>query len=186
MSTSRDAEDPGGRVPEGRPWASGNPRPGGAPGGSGSTPGSSDGMMPPQVRNLRVLLMVLGGVQAVVGLGLVTNSVAVATAIWGEGDASTPCCTTPGEDHAGIIVFAGLLVLALAAWGIVTALKFPTRQAVLRVSAAAYGWTALPFTWVLYQLIPIPALGLAWLVPAVFVLVRVRQPESWAWFSAPS
>ncbi|NXY97214.1 hypothetical protein HYE82_23125 [Streptomyces sp. BR123] len=178
MSTSGGAEDPdGGRVPEGRPWASSHPRSGGAPAGSG-------GMMPPPVKNLRVLLMVLGGVQAVVGLGLVTNSVAVATAVWGEGDASTPCCTTPGEAHAGIIVLAGLLVPALAAWGIVTALKFPTRQAVVRVSTAACGWTALPFTWVLHQLVPIPALGVAWLVPAILALVRVKQSESWAWFSA--
>ncbi|MFE2291771.1 hypothetical protein [Streptomyces sp. NPDC059452] len=130
-----------------------------------------------------MLLTVLGGVQAVVGLGLLTNSVAVATAIWGEGDASTPCCTTPGEDHAGIIIFVGVLVLAIAAWGILTALKFPARQAAVRLSAVAYGWTALAFTWVLFQLLPMLALGIAWVVVVIFSLVRASQPESRAWFS---
>ncbi|MGW7317738.1 hypothetical protein [Streptomyces sp. NPDC054865] len=139
--------------------------------------------MPPPVKSLRLLQMVLGGVQAVVGLGLLTNSVAVATAIWGEGDASTPCCTTPGEDHAGIIVFVALLVLAIAAWGIVTALKFPTRHAVLRLSAAAYGWTAVAFTLVIYRLVPIPFLALVWLVPSILTVVRTKHPESRSWFT---
>ncbi|MFG2987708.1 hypothetical protein ACGFZK_00015 [Streptomyces sp. NPDC048257] len=133
------------------------------------------------MRNLRVLMMVLGGMQAVLGLALVTNSVAVATAVWGEADASTPCCATPGEAHAGVVVFVGLLVLAVAAWGVTTALKFPTRHQGLRVSAFVYGWTALPFTWAFFQVMPI--LGLVWLVPAILAIVRPNQPESRAWFS---
>ncbi|MCX5192434.1 hypothetical protein OOK31_00780 [Streptomyces sp. NBC_00249] len=136
--------------------------------------------MPQAVKSLRVLMMVLGGVQALLGLALLTNSVRIATAIWGGGDASTPCCTTPGEANSGIVVLAGLLVLAVAAWGIVTALKFPTRQANLRVSAFAYGWTALPFTVAFYAVVPV--LGLFWLVPAILALVRPNQPESRAWF----
>ncbi|MQY10874.1 hypothetical protein SRB5_09870 [Streptomyces sp. RB5] len=136
--------------------------------------------MPQPVRSLRVLMMILGGMQAVLGLGLLTNSVAVATAIWGEGDASTPCCTTPGEAHSGVIVFAGVLMFAVAAWGVSTALKFPTRQPGLRVSAFAYGWTALPFTLAFYEVIPI--LGLIWLVAAILAVVRPNQPECRAWF----
>ncbi|MEY2226234.1 hypothetical protein [Streptomyces sp. BF23-19] len=133
------------------------------------------------MRSLRVLMMVLAGGQALLGVALVANSVAVATAIWGDGDASTPCCTTPGEDHAGMVVFAGLLVLAVAAWGVTAALKFPTRHRNLRVSAFAYGWTALPFSWAFFQVIPL--LGFAWLVPAVLAIVRPNQPESHAWFN---
>ncbi|GAA5615387.1 hypothetical protein CP981_04255 [Streptomyces platensis] len=136
--------------------------------------------MPQPVKRLRVLMMVLGGMQAVLGLALLTNSVAFATAIWGEGDVSTPCCTTPGEAHSGIIVFAGVLVLAVAAWGITTALKFPTRHPNLRVSAFAYGWTALPFTLAFFEVVPI--LGVIWLVPAILAIVRPNQPESRAWF----
>ncbi|SED91412.1 hypothetical protein SAMN05428945_6023 [Streptomyces sp. 2224.1] len=136
--------------------------------------------MPQPVKSLRVLMMILGGMQAVLGLALLTNSVAVATAIWGEGDASTPCCTTPGAAHSGNIVFAGVLVLAVAAWGVTTALKFPTRHPNLRVSAFAYGWTALPFTLAFFEVAPI--LGLIWLVPAILAIVRPNQPESRAWF----
>ncbi|MFJ3584400.1 hypothetical protein ACIPPS_19520 [Streptomyces sp. NPDC090127] len=133
------------------------------------------------MRQLRVLMMVLGGLQAVLAVALLTNSVAVATAIWGEGDASTPCCTTPGEANAGIVVFGGVLVLAVAAWGVGTALKFPTRHPGLRVSAAAYGWTALPFTLLFFNLVPV--LGVIWLVPAILAVVRPHQPESRAWFA---
>ncbi|MFF0476576.1 hypothetical protein [Streptomyces sp. NPDC004284] len=53
-----------------------------------------------------MLMMILGGMQAVLGLALPTDGVAIATAIWGDGDASTPCCTTPGETQSGIIGFA--------------------------------------------------------------------------------
>lgn len=137
-------------------------------------------MMPEPVRKLRALMMILGGMQALLGLALVTNSVAVATSLWGEADASTPCCQTPGEAHAGQVVFAGILVLAVAAWGIVTAVKFPTRHPGLRVSAFAYGWTALPFTLAFFRVAPI--LGVLWLVPATLALVRPNQPESRGWF----
>ncbi|WP_405861747.1 hypothetical protein OG361_40200 [Streptomyces sp. NBC_00090] len=134
------------------------------------------------MKSLRVLMWVLGSIQALLGLKLLTDSVAIATAIWGEADASTPCCTTPGEAHSGIVVFAGLLVLAVAAWGITTALKFPTRQSALRISAFAYGWTALPFALVFFWVVPV--LGLIWLVPSVLAIVRPNQPESHAWFNA--
>ncbi|WP_159026423.1 hypothetical protein [Streptomyces vietnamensis] len=132
------------------------------------------------MKNLRVLMMILGGMQAVLGLFLLTNSVAIAEVIWVERDSSAPCCTTPGEAHSGIVVFAGVLVLAIAAWGVATALKFPTRHPGLRVSAFVYGWTALPFTLAFYEVVPI--LGVIWLVPAILAIVRPNQPESRAWF----
>lgn len=176
----------GGRRPWQRSPANGSPGPvgrggPGAPGALPHEPIPPGARMPDAVRNLRVLMMVLGGMQALLGVALVTNSVAVATSIWGDGDASTPCCTTPGEDHAGMVVFAGLLVLAVSAWGVTTALKFPTRHRNLRVSAFAYGWTALPFSWAFFHVIPL--LGFAWLVPAVLAIVRPNQPESRAWFN---
>ncbi|QTI42737.1 hypothetical protein JYK04_00496 [Streptomyces nojiriensis] len=170
----------GGRRPWQRSPANGDPGPVG-PGGLPHGPIPPGARMPDAVRNLRVLMMVLGGMQALLGVALVTNSVAVATSIWGDGDASTPCCTTPGGDHAGMVVFVGLLVLGVSAWGVTTALKFPTRQRILRVSALAYGWTALPFSWAFFQVIPL--LGFAWLVPAILAIVRPNQPESRAWFN---
>lgn len=125
------------------------------------------------------LMMVLGGMQAVLGLALVSNSVEIATSIWGEGEPN-PWGRTAGEAHSGQVVFAGILVLAIAAWGITTAVGFPTRNPALRTSAFAYGWTALPFTVVFFQVMPL--LGIAWLVPAILALVRPNQPETRAWF----
>lgn len=169
-----------------RSRASGNPGPGGGGGPGqgrpwepGSPPVPSGVPMPDPVRKLRVLMMVLGGMQAVLGLALVSNSVAIATSIWGEGEPN-PWGRTPGEAHAGQVVLAGILVLAVAAWGVITALKFPTRNPGLRTSAFAYGWTALPFTVVFFEVMPI--LGIVWLVPAILALVRPNQPETRAWF----
>lgn len=178
-------EEPGGERPWQRSRAGGNPGAAG-PGGPGGPMGFGQGpipsgpQMPQPVKSLRVLMMILGGMQAVLGLFLLTNSVAIAEVIWVGGDASTPCCTTPGEAHSGIVVFAGVLVLAIAAWGVTTALKFPTRHPGLRVSAFVYGWTALPFTLAFYEAVPI--LGVIWLVPAILAIVRPNQPESRAWF----
>ncbi|MFE9479196.1 hypothetical protein ACFYNM_11360 [Streptomyces spororaveus] len=137
--------------------------------------------MPDAVRSLRLLMMGLGGMQAVLGLALVTRSMVVATAVWGDGGSSSPCCTAPDDDRAGMVVVAGLLVLAVSAWGVTTALKFPTRHQNLRVSALAYGWTALPFSLAFFPVIPL--LGFAWLVPAVLAVIRPNQPESRAWFN---
>ncbi|MFD8948755.1 hypothetical protein ACFV0B_07870 [Streptomyces xanthophaeus] len=136
--------------------------------------------MPGTVSSLRVLMMVVGGVQALLGLGLVTNSVAVATKIWGEANASTPCCTTPGEAHAGIVVFGGLISLAVAAWGIGTALKFPTRRRGLRVSAAAYGWAALPF--VLLTGVTVLFVAVVWPVLAILIIIRANHRDAREWF----
>jgi hypothetical protein len=182
-----DGDGRGEQRPWQRPRASGNGAagPGGnGPAGPGQGPVPSGAQMPQPVKNLRVLMTILGGMQAILGLALVTNSVAIATSIWGEADASTPCCTTPGEAHSGVIVFAGVLVLAVAAWGVVTALKFPTRHPNLRVSAFAYGWTALPFALASFKVAPVP--GVICLVPAILVIVRPNQPESRAWFGHQS
>lgn len=73
------------------------------------------------------LMMVLGGMQAVLGLALVSNSVEIATSIWGEGEPN-PWGRTAGEAHSGQVVFAGILVLAIAAWGITTAVGVPHPQ----------------------------------------------------------
>ncbi|MFE5633719.1 hypothetical protein ACFQ69_26080 [Streptomyces sp. NPDC056470] len=129
--------------------------------------------MPQAVKSLRVLMMVLGGMQAVLGVALLTNSVAIANSIWGEEE-------TLLQDRGGIVVFAGVLVCAVAAWGIGTALKFPTRHPNVRISAAVYGWTALPFAYPFYGVMPI--LGVLWLVPAILAVVRPNQPETRAWF----
>ncbi|MDV9200241.1 hypothetical protein [Streptomyces sp. Wh19] len=183
---SDDLNGPGNGQHEKRSRADGNPRPAGGDGpgqrppwGLGSPPAASGIPMPDPVRKLRVLMMVLGGMQAVLGLALVSNSVEIATSIWGEGEPN-PWGRTAGEAHSGEVVFAGILVLAIAAWGITTAVKFPTRNPALRTSAFAYGWTALPFTVVFFQVMPL--LGIAWLVPAILALVRPNQPETRAWF----
>lgn len=113
--------------------------------------------MPAAVSGLRTLMMIVGGIQAVLGLALVTNSAAIATSTWDGPDAPTP-----GETYSGTVVFVGILIMAGAAWGIITALKFPTRLPAVRNSAIAYGRVVLAFTVVLLMFLPF-ILSLIWL-----------------------
>lgn len=194
MSTD-DPGTPDGNRPPPRPWARGNPGPGVPPlpphpprtGGFGSHPPPVGSQMPAPVSSLRVLMMVVGGLQAVLGLALVTNSTAIAASIWGEDDASTYARQATGEANSGAVVFVGLLIMAMAAWGILTALKFPTRHPNVRNSAIAYGWVALAFTVVVMMFVTvlILILTLVWLVVAILLVVRPNQPECRAWFGAP-
>ncbi|MFG3140656.1 hypothetical protein ACGFZA_31180 [Streptomyces sp. NPDC048211] len=175
--------------PPQRPWARGNPpRPPHPPGSGGPTghPAPADGGMPAPVSSLRVLMTVVGGLQAVLGLALVTNSVSIAKSLWGEDDATFYADRATGEEHSGTVVFVGVLILAVAAWGILTALKFPTRHPNVRNSAIAYGWTNLGFTLFLWAFLPILLLALIWLVVAILLVVRPNQPETRAWFGAPA
>lgn len=136
--------------------------------------------MPPLVQRLRVLMTVLGVAQAVCGLYLVTNSLSVAISVWGDEGVSQRCCRTQGEAHAGLVTFAGVLLLAAAAWGIVTALQFPTRKPGLRISARAYCWTVLGLALPLFALLPF--LGLLLLGVAIVALAWTTDREIRAWF----
>ncbi|WP_406450488.1 hypothetical protein OG782_13055 [Streptomyces sp. NBC_00876] len=135
--------------------------------------------MPAAVSGLRTLMMIVGGIQAVLGLALVTNSAAIATSTWDGPDAPTP-----GETYSGTVVFVGILIMAGAAWGIITALKFPTRLPAVRNSAIAYGRVVLAFTVVLLMFLPF-ILSLIWLPPAILLAVRPNRPECRAWFGEP-
>ncbi|MER7342965.1 hypothetical protein ABT403_34710 [Streptomyces sp. NPDC000075] len=127
-----------------------------------------------------MLMTVLGAAQAVSGLFLVTNSLSVAISVWGDAGVSQRCCRTQGEAHAGLVTFAGVLLLAVAAWGIFTALQFPTRKPGLRTSARAYGWTALGLA--LPLLLLLRFFGLVLLVAAIVALIWPNEQESRAWF----
>ncbi|MGV9270193.1 hypothetical protein ACWDRR_36715 [Kitasatospora sp. NPDC003701] len=127
-----------------------------------------------------MLMTVLGAAQAVSGLFLVTNSLSVAISVWGNDGVSQHCCRTQGEAHAGLVSFAGVLLLAMAAWGIFTALQFPTQKPNVRVSARAYGWAALGLA--LPLLLLLRFFGLLLLVVAIVALVWPNEEEVRAWF----
>ncbi|MFI8325915.1 hypothetical protein [Streptomyces sp. NPDC085529] len=160
-----------GRPDDERPW--GRARAGGGPAKPPDRPAypPGGGPMPQPVRSLRTLLMVLAGVQALLGLWVLTHSVEIAARLW-EDEAP--------ELHTGTVEFLGVLVLAVAGWGVGTALRFPTRLPGVRVSAVAYGWVSLPFAYLLFGTMPI--LGVVWLGLTILALVRPNQPESRAWF----
>lgn len=189
MSTD-DPGTPDGNRPPQRARARSNPGPGSPPPpprpprppGSGSVAPPAGGLVPRPVSSLRNMLIILGCLQGFIGLALIIKSVDIATEIWGEADASTPWRQTPGEAHSGTVVIFGVLVLAVAAWGITTAFRFPTRRPNVLKSARAYSWTGLPYA--LLMLLLSPVLGAIVLILVILMIVRPYQRECRAWFGA--
>ncbi|MEU9855822.1 hypothetical protein [Streptomyces sp. NPDC047974] len=169
-----ERNDGAGRPDDERPWN--RPRDPARSGGGPAKPPEppvyppGDVPMPGPVRNLRTLLMVLAGAQALLAVWVLTHDVEIAARTW-EDDAP--------ELHSGTVRFLGVLVLALAGWGVATALRFPTRLPGVRISAIAYGWVSLPFA---YVFLGMTIITVAWTALTILALVRPHQPESHAWF----
>ncbi|MFI6960302.1 hypothetical protein [Streptomyces sp. NPDC050255] len=178
MSTNDPGTPDSSRPPQ-RARARSNPTPGSPPPLPPSAPGPAEpgsgvppvhGLVPRPVSRLRTMLIILGCLQALPGLSLIINSDDFATSIWDE----------PGEAQPGAVVLVGVLVLAVAAWGITTAFRFPTQQPSVLTSARAYSWTGVPYA--LLMLLLSPILGAIVVVLVVLVIVRPNHPECRAWF----
>ncbi|MCM2389611.1 hypothetical protein NBG84_15140 [Streptomyces sp. CWNU-1] len=133
--------------------------------------------LPHAVRFLRGLMLAIGGIQGIIGLAMVTNSVDIATAIWGE---RPDRLFEKSHENSGLVVFFGVLMLVMAAWAIATSLRFGDRHPGLLASTRAYGWALLAV--VLFLGLFISALGLVFLIPAILLVVRSRKPEFQSWF----
>ncbi|WP_326661849.1 hypothetical protein [Streptomyces sp. NBC_00385] len=116
------------------------------------------------------MLIILGCLQALPGLSLIIRRDDFATSIWDE----------PDDAHSGTVVLVGVLVLAVAAWGITTAFRFATRRPGVLTSAKAYSWTGVPYA--LLMLLLSPVLGTVVLVLVILVIVLPNRPECRAWF----
>ncbi|WP_158822056.1 hypothetical protein [Streptomyces sp. NRRL F-5727] len=159
-----------GRPDDERPWD--RARAGGGPAQPPDLPPYPPGgvPMPPPVRGLRTLLMVLAGLQALLAVWVLTHSAEIAARMW-EDDAP--------ELHSGTVEFYGVLFMAVAGWGVATAVRFPTRLPGVRISALAYGWVSLPFGYLVFG---VSIFAIAWTGLTILALVRPNQPESRAWF----
>ncbi|MER6257537.1 hypothetical protein ABT224_40065 [Streptomyces sp. NPDC001584] len=109
--------------------------PGGYPGGPGGYPGAHM-EMPGGAKAARVILFILGSLQALVGLFLIIGGAVFASALSGSSSSSAE------EAGAAVgigFVVGGLVLIGVALWAFLTAAKMGKGRNGVRVSGIVYG-----------------------------------------------
>ncbi|MDN3271001.1 proline-rich domain-containing protein [Streptomyces sp. MA15] len=154
-------------------------QPYGHPGGPVSMPGS--------VKAARVMLFVLGGLQALGGLLMVVASGWFAEQLE-DILADDPSFTAEDVDNvssvgAGVMIVFGVIVLAFAAWAILTAAKFGTGRGGTRVSAIIYASVVTLFS--VISLLGANIFALVSLVLGILIIVFCANRNGSYWFNRP-
>ncbi len=128
--------------------------PGGYPGGPGGYPGAPM-EMPGGAKAARVILFILGSLQALAGLFVIIGGAVFAAALSGSSSSSA--------DEAGTavgvgFVIGGLVVIGLALWPFLTAAKMGKGRNGVRVSGIVYG-SIQTFFAVISTLVNLAAVG---------------------------
>ncbi|MFE5811483.1 hypothetical protein, partial [Streptomyces sp. NPDC056491] len=118
------------QAPQGYPGA-----PGGYPGGPGGYPGAHM-EMPGGAKAARVILFILGSLQALIGLFFIIGGAVFAAALSGSSSSSAE---DAGAIAGGLGVVIGVIVIGLALWPFLTAVKMGKGRNGVRVSGIVYG-----------------------------------------------
>jgi hypothetical protein len=152
---------------------------GGHPGGPTSMPGS--------VKAARVMLFVLGGFQAIGGVLMMVASSWFAEefekAMQSDGSVSSQDADTVANIGAGVMIVLGVIVLAFAAWAILTGLKFASGRGGVRVSAIIYA--SLVTLLSVINLLGANVFALISLVLGILIIVFCANKNGSAWFNRP-
>lgn len=105
------------------------------PGGGYPAPGAQV-PMPGGVTGARVILFILGGLQALAGVGLLLGGAFFASMF---SDSSSSSASDAGTLAGGVFVVVGIIVLAFALWPILTAAKLRKGRGGVRVSGIIFG-----------------------------------------------
>ncbi|MBT2445776.1 hypothetical protein J7F03_01465 [Streptomyces sp. ISL-43] len=92
--------------------------------------------MPGGVKGARVILIILGGLQALVGVLALVGGAMFATALSGSSSSST---SDAGALAGGVIVGVGIAFIVLSLWPILTAVKLGKGRGGVRVSGIIFG-----------------------------------------------
>ncbi|KJY47384.1 MULTISPECIES: hypothetical protein [unclassified Streptomyces] len=111
----------------------------GYPAGPGGYPGA-EMPMPGGVKAARVILFIVGGLQALGGIAVLLGGALFASAFSGSSSSEYgSSASDAGALAGGVIVVAGIFALALALWPILTAAKLGKGRGGVRVSGIIYG-----------------------------------------------
>ncbi|WP_330332118.1 hypothetical protein OHS33_22055 [Streptomyces sp. NBC_00536] len=129
---------PQGIPPQGQPGY-GYPQQGAPAGYPGGYPGAPM-QMPGLLKTSRVLLFIIGGLQIIGGIGMAIGGAAVTSVSSSSSSSST---STAGGMVGGVLVFIGVLFLAMAALSIFLGVKFAKGGNGIRVTTIVYASISL-------------------------------------------
>ncbi|MFG3346750.1 hypothetical protein ACGF1Z_16990 [Streptomyces sp. NPDC048018] len=151
------------------------------PGGPGGYPGVPADM-PGGVKAARVMLWILGVLQALMGIVMAAASGWVADQIEGTGELDTQ-----GQDVStvltGTMVVFGIIGVAFGVWAIMTAVKVRTGGNGVRVGGIVYG--SLVTLGSLVNLLGANVFALISLVMGILIIVFFAKADGAAWFKRP-
>ena len=144
-------------------------------------------VIPGGVKAARIMLYVLGGLQAVGGVALMVASAWFADYISdsanADGSLSSEDADTIANFGAGMFVVFGVLTLGFAVWAILTAAKFSTGRGGIRISAIVYASFVTLFSAI--SVLGGNIFGLVSLVLAVLIIVFCSKQDGGQWFNRP-
>lgn len=177
------------QAPQGVPPQGGYGYPQGAPAGYPAGPGGFPGgpvEMPGGVKGARIILYILGGLQAVFGLIAIVASAWIADMISGA-DTSGSLSSTDTENAAafgaGIAIGIGVVTLLFAGWAILTAVKLGKGRSGVRISGIIYGSVTVLFS--LINLLGANVFALISLVLGILIIVFLAKSDASQYFSRP-
>ncbi|MEU6482927.1 hypothetical protein [Streptomyces sp. NPDC046887] len=171
--------------PEDKPAQPGYGYPPAAPAYGGGYPGVP-WAMPGGVKAARVMLLVIGGLQAVAGVVMVVASSWFADLITDNARTSgarSEDVDTVASIGAGIMIVMGVLVLAFAVWGLITGMKLAKGGNGIRISGIVYASIVTFFSAV--SLLGANLFALISVVLGILIIVFLAKAESAAWFRRP-
>ncbi|MFI8190659.1 hypothetical protein ACIF8T_17915 [Streptomyces sp. NPDC085946] len=154
-------------------------QPYGYPGGPAVMPGS--------VKAARVMLFVLGGLQALAAVLMMAASAWFADqfedAVQSDGSVSSEDADTIANFGAGVMIVLGVIVLGFALWAILTGAKFSKGRGGVRVSAIIYASVVTLFS--VISLLGANVFALISLVLGILIIVFCANKNGSAWFNRP-
>ncbi|MFK4144280.1 hypothetical protein [Streptomyces sp. NPDC004065] len=144
--------------------------------------------MPGGVKAARVMLFVLGGLQALGGVMMMVASAWFADkfeeAVSGDSSVSAEDANRIANIGAGVMIVIGAIVLAFAFWAIFTGAKFATGRGGVRVSAIVYGSVVTLFS--VLSLLGANVFALVSIVLGILIIVFCANRAGGAWFNRPT
>ncbi|GGS24491.1 hypothetical protein AB0E75_03390 [Streptomyces griseoviridis] len=143
--------------------------------------------MPGTVKAARIMLFVLGGFQVLGGILMMVASAWFADqfedAVSSDPAFSAEDADTAASVGAGVMIVLGVIVLAFAAWAILTGVKFATGRGGVRVSAIVYASVVLLFS--LVSLVGANVFALVSVVLGILIIVFCANKNGGHWFNRP-
>ncbi|MFI5802727.1 hypothetical protein [Streptomyces sp. NPDC051561] len=142
--------------------------------------------MPSGVKAARVMLFILGGLQAIGGVIMMAASAWFSELMADSGNTqglNSEDIDTVSGVGAGIMIFFGVIMIGVALWAILTAAKFGTGRGGIRVSAIIYASILTLLS--VFSLLTMNIFALISLALGIMIIVFCANTAGGQWFNRP-